>query len=163
MMDALFQAGIILGKINKLCVERGVAPTGAGIALEDLLVLFTEELSSLPVSASTRVTIADEVHNLAGALSEYEKDQRLNNEDSRIMIRLVSRWTDMLLDELIENSQSASAADISLDNSNTLSHKEPGPTTHPRISHENRDSNHSIPGDTQEIITGSQDRLVDRE
>jgi len=162
-MDSVFQAGIILGRITQLCVERGVVSTNGGIALEDLILLFTEELSSLPASASTRITIADEIHNLTAALAEYGKDQRLNAEDARIMISLVSHWTDMLLDDFIDNSQSASTAMIPPETSRDSSQKESGASSPPHTDHENQDSNHSIHGDTQEIISGSHERLIDRE
>lgn len=162
-METAFQAGIILGRITQLCVDRGIVSTGAGIALEDLLALFTEDLSSLPVSVMTRMTINDEIHSLAGALAEYKKDQRLNTDDARIMIRLVSRWTDMILDEFINHAQSDNVSGPISEKRCKTTQKGPEVPILPRPDHENQDSHHSIPGDTREIISGSHDRLGNRE
>ncbi|MFA5296030.1 MAG: hypothetical protein WC382_10990 [Methanoregulaceae archaeon] len=129
MKDTLFQAGVIFGRITQLCVERGVVTADPGIALADLLVLFSEELGSLPLSEKTRGTIAHEIHDLSSTLTAYEKDQRLNPDDARTMISLVSRWTDMLLDEFINDSQAMRPPVSSGRDDPRHPTKEPGYTT----------------------------------
>ena len=108
MKDTIFQSGIILGRITQLCVDRGVVSAGPEMGLSDFLVLFSGELESVPLTEGTRTTITNEVNDLSVMLKTYPPNTALAPEDARIMIGLVSRWTDMMLDDFIqENGQSA--------------------------------------------------------
>lgn len=113
MQDVIFQAGVVLGRITQLCADRGVVAADSEIALADLIVLFSDELESLPVTENTRTIISSEIHDLSQAIAGYTKNQRLNPDEARIMIRLVSRWTDILLDEFIRDTVLTSPSPIS--------------------------------------------------
>jgi hypothetical protein len=104
MKDTIFQSGIILGRITQLCVDRGVVSAGPEMGLADFLVLFSGELESVPLTEGTRTTITNEVNDLSVMLKTYPPNTALAPEDARIMIGLVSRWTDMMLDDFIQEA-----------------------------------------------------------
>ena len=113
MKDKIFQVGIILGRITQLCVDKGVVSAGPEMALADFLDVFSEELVSLPLSEGTRTTIVREIQDISATLTTYQANVAITPEDARIMVSLVSWWTDMMLEEFIENSQQGIDTDSS--------------------------------------------------
>lgn len=99
-MNNLFQTGVILGRITQLSIDCGAVLSVSGMGLVDLLNLLSEELPKLPVSSSLVEKIICEIHDLSSSIYGYQPGFSLDPDDSRIMIGLVSRWTDMLMDEL---------------------------------------------------------------
>jgi hypothetical protein len=103
-INAVFQTGVIFGRITQLSVDRGFVMSQKEMALSDFLTLLSEEMGDLPVNPSVCERILAEVKELIESLKKYEADEPLKIDDSRIMIGFVSRWTDILLDEFINHS-----------------------------------------------------------
>lgn len=103
-MDAVFQTGIILGRITQFSIDRGVVLSFTVTALSDLLTLFSEEIQCLPVQKETNKQLLAEIGDLFKEFGQYQPDEPLKIDDSRIMVGFVSRWTEIVLNELAEQS-----------------------------------------------------------
>lgn len=105
-MNTIFQSGVILGRITQIAVQRGIVTLGDGMSLSDFLILFSEEIGMTPISDALKEKIQNEINNLMENFSSYSKGQRLEPDDARIIIGIVSRWSDMLIDEFIHSCPS---------------------------------------------------------
>lgn len=114
-LNNLIQMGIILGRITQLSVDRGVVVSGSGMGLSDFLILLAEEVKKVSVPEPVINKILDEIKPLSENLADYPRDTRLEPDDARVMISLVSRWTDLLYDELMNESEFKEGTTLSED------------------------------------------------
>ena len=100
----LFQTGVILGRITQISIDRGIVLSDSGMGLVDFLDLLQEEIKKLSLKESLAKKILDEIGNLSESIHGYTKGERIEPDDARVMVSFVSRWTDLIYDELSRQS-----------------------------------------------------------